>query len=153
MKSSETRIDELLLQVGINATAATELLQVAATYLERGEALPTRLAHFLAASFNQAALEPCSERGNALARALGLSAPGKEGRPRVAVAYNDIRRFVAEAIVNDPNISETKLKAKVAKCFNISPTKALSFVKSAAFIPKLLRGNKLRSLVRSRSAE
>lgn len=120
----EAKAAELLAHVGRNASAAAELLAMAAECLEAGEPMPGNLAAFLAASFRQAAVsEPCDERGKALAFALGLSAPGKEGRPRKRIPKGDVALTIATV---GEGMSETELKKHLADAYGVSAGTALN---------------------------
>lgn len=119
----EAKAAELLAHVGRNASAAAELLAMAAECLEAGEPMPGNLAAFLAASFRQAVFEPCDERGKALAFALGLSAPGKEGRPRKRIPKGDVALTVATV---GKGMSETELKKHLADAYGVSAGTALN---------------------------
>lgn len=80
----------------------------------------------------------------------GMAAVEKKnvGRPIADVDDDEVHKFIKDEIERDPNFSETKLKKKVADKFGISATKALDFVKPSSFVPKLMRTNGLKSLVR-----
>ncbi|GAA4004022.1 hypothetical protein GCM10022279_29970 [Comamonas faecalis] len=151
----DAKAAELIAQIGRNATAARDLLALAAECLEAGEPLPGKLAGFLAASFREAVSEPCAERGKALAFALGLSAPGKEGRPRAAIPTGDVALTVAAF---GETVSETKLKNELAAAYDVSTGTALARVKEtkAALVEardntrEIIERNELTGIVRPR---
>lgn len=159
----EIKIAELLTQIERNATASKELLELAAEYLEAGEPLPGKLARFLATSIRQAMAEPCAERGKTLALVLGLSAPGKDGRPRKREPKGDITLAVA---VFSETVSQTELSKAVRDASKgteyeiglstartrIQDTKA-KLDEARDRTHEIINGNNLKSLVRPRKSK
>lgn len=145
--TDERRIGALLKRIGIDAKAATELLIVASEYLERGEALPTPLSSFLAQSINRAMHEPSANRAAALVYELGLTAPAKQGAPSKTIDYAEVVKIVEDAFADGADPSERQVKQMVAKRFGVSPNTTSKHVKPAMLVPKILRANKLESLI------
>jgi hypothetical protein len=148
MTNAETKMTALLQRIGLDANAAAELLSLAADHLENRQALPPKVADFLATSIRNAVAEPSANRAHRLTFELGLSAPAKEGRPASDVDYQELCRIIDEAFSNDDGeSSETKLKAVIAKRFGISETTALKHLKPAMLVPQLLKHNGIESLI------
>jgi hypothetical protein len=154
----EAKAAELIAQIGRNATAARDLLALAAECLEAGEALPGKLAGFLAASFREAISEPCAERGEALAFALGLSAPGKDGRPRAHIPKSDLALTVAFYGENKDDEAKFGLRAGLAEAYGVSKNTAKARIQETRDeleeahekTRALMESNELKSFVRSR---
>ena len=155
----EAQISELIDQIGRNATAARDLLALAAECLEAGEPLPGKLAGFLAASFREAISEPCAECGEALAFALGLSAPGREGRPRAHIPKSDLALTVAIYGENKNDEAAFGLRAGLAETYGVSKNTAKARIqetrdelgKAREKTRKIIESNEPKSLVRPRN--
>lgn len=132
MNKSERRVETLLRRIGKDAAAAVELLEISAACLEAREPLPAELADHLAKSFRVAVASDRGERVRLLGDELGLTTIGAAAKPVEP-------RRVAELLVQYEGLSETALKAKAAKMFDVSPGTALKHVKKAKSAAKLTR--------------
>jgi len=157
----EAQISQLIDQIGRNANAAADLLALAAEYLEAGEPLPGKLAGFLAVSFREAISEPCAERGKALAFALGLSAPGKDGAPRKNIPKGDLALTVAIYGKNKDDEAKFGLRAGLAETYRVSKNTAKARIQETRDelgeahekIRAAMESNELKSLVRPRKSK
>lgn len=150
MASPHAKLEALIRRVGSDANAASELLAIAAELFENGEPLPAPLAAFLADVFRRTVAEPSANRSYTVALELGLSAPAKEGAPAKFVDYHAIVAIIEHEFATNGGISETKLKSIIAEQSGVSENTALKHIKPAIMVPKLLKDNGLKSLVRSR---
>lgn len=121
-------IRSLLNRVGVEASAAVELLTIAAEYLETGKPMPEPLAKFLARSFNDAMAERSADRANALVVALGLAAPAKDGRPPLSNIPK--KPLTVSLAVYGDEIQEGELAKELAKEFGVSVSTARRRVKA-----------------------
>lgn len=148
MKPDRTARAEVLRgRIGIDATAAVEALTMIADCLEAGELPPKALATYLASAIRRAMDEPSADRARLLAIELGLSAISRGGRPPKPVDHLKVKAIVEQAIADDGDVSETKLKKAVGKELRISGNTALKHVWPAMLVPKLLHRNGIKSLV------
>jgi hypothetical protein len=145
------RAEALRGRIGIDANAAVEALTTIAECLEAGELPPKALASYLASGIRRAMAEPSADRARLLAVELGLGAISRGGRPPKPVDHLKVKAIVEQAIAEDGDVSETKLKKIVGKEFRISGTTALKHVRPAMLIPTLLHRNRITSLVRPRN--
>jgi hypothetical protein len=120
-------VETLLGRVGVEASAAVELLTIAAECLDAGKPLPAPLAKFLARSIKDAMAERSADRGSALIVALGLAAPAKEGRPLLGNIPK--KPLTVSLAVYGDEINEGQLAGKLAKEFDVSPSTARRRIK------------------------
>lgn len=119
-------LQRLLDTAGIDPEAAPKLLAVAAEYLRRGEALPPKLATYLAAAFERVAKAERSEQVNALKEGLGLGVV--TGAPRKPIHKGDVALAV---VVHGDKEDETGLRSAIAEAYGVAKNTAKSRIQDA----------------------
>lgn len=115
-------LQRLLGAAGHDAAAAPKLLEIAASYLRKGEALPPALASYLAKAFEMTTKRPQDEQAKVLTDSLGIGVV--VGRPKKPLPHGDL--VFAVAIYGDTKEreAETGLRTAVAKAGGVSKNTA-----------------------------
>lgn len=120
-------LQRLLGAAGIDPAAAPKLLEIAATHLRNGEALPPALASYLAIAFEKTANRPQDEQAKTLTDSLGIGVI--VGRPRKTLPNGELVLAVAIYGDTEANETETGLRKAIAEAGGVAKNTAKTRIK------------------------
>jgi hypothetical protein len=122
-------LQRLLGTAGIDPAAAPRLLEIAATHLRNGEALPPALASYLAIAFEKTAKRPQDEQAKTLTDSLGIGVV--VGRPKKPLPHGELVLAVAVYGDTEANEAETGLRSAIAEAGSVSKNTAKTRIEEA----------------------